>query len=123
MYYSCRKCYHAVFWSTFSDLSREINDAAVPVQSEDKNGTLQTGMTEARSRMRSRTSFPARIHPGTDREQEKSLLSGIDLNALFTKVTSQDLIIFSRQLATLVSAGVPFLSVSARSSDKQKIPN
>jgi type II secretory pathway component PulF len=43
-------------------------------------------------------------------EQEQSLLSGIDLNALFNKVTSQDLIVFSRQLATLVNAGIPFLS-------------
>jgi len=43
-------------------------------------------------------------------EEVQSLLAGIDLNALFNKVASQDLIVFSRQLATLVSAGIPFLS-------------
>lgn len=42
-------------------------------------------------------------------EQAPSRLSGIDLNALFTKVTPQDLIVFSRQLATLMSAGIPFI--------------
>jgi len=80
-------------------------------KARDKDGALHAGTMEARSReavadqMSGQGFIPVLIE-----EQEQSLLSGIDLNALFTKVTSQDLIIFSRQLATLVGAGVPFLS-------------
>jgi len=41
-------------------------------------------------------------------EQEPARLSGIDIGALFSRVTPQDLI-FSRQLSTLMSAGIPFI--------------
>jgi type II secretory pathway component PulF len=42
-------------------------------------------------------------------EERKQPIPGSGLLSVFSRVTPQDLIVFSRQLATLVSAGIPFL--------------
>lgn len=80
-------------------------------KARDKDGALHTGALEARGKEAIADLLSGQgFIPVLIEEQEQSLLSGIDLNALFAKVTSQDLIVFSRQLSTLVSAGIPFLS-------------
>jgi type II secretory pathway component PulF len=80
-------------------------------KARDKDGALHTGAMEARGKETVADQLSGQgFLPVLIEEQEQSLLSGIDLNALFNKVTSQDLIVFSRQLATLVNAGIPFLS-------------
>jgi type II secretory pathway component PulF len=42
-------------------------------------------------------------------EERKQPIPGSGFLSVFSRVTPQDLIVFSRQLATLVSAGIPFL--------------
>ncbi len=80
-------------------------------KARDKDGVLHTGAMEARGKEAVADQLSGQgFIPVLIEEQEQSLLSGIDFNALFNKVASQDLIVFSRQLATLVSAGIPFLS-------------
>lgn len=80
-------------------------------KARDKDGALHTGTMESgrREAVADQLSGQGFI-PVLIEEEVQSLLAGIDLHALFNKVTSQDLIVFSRQLATLVSAGIPFLS-------------
>jgi type II secretory pathway component PulF len=79
-------------------------------KARDKNGALQAGMMEARSRdvvgdqLSTKGFIPVLIEEQAETWQLPEVLSG------FNRVKAQDLIVFSRQLATLVSAGVPFLS-------------
>jgi len=78
-------------------------------KARDKNGVVQTGTMEARSRdavadqLSGMGFIPVLIDELVQTWQLPDLLSS------FSRVKSQDLIVFSRQLATLVSAGVPFL--------------
>ena len=78
-------------------------------KARDKNGVVQTGTMEARSRdavadqLSGKGFIPVLIDEQVQAWQLPDLFSG------FSRVKSQDLIVFSRQLATLVSAGVPFL--------------
>ncbi len=79
-------------------------------RARDKDGALHTGTMEATRKEGVADQLSGMGHiPVLIEEQEQGRLSGIDLGALFTRVTSQDLIIFSRQLATLMSAGIPFI--------------
>ena len=80
-------------------------------KARDKDGALHTGSMESgrREAVADQLSGQGFI-PVLIEEQGQSLLFGLDFNSLFSRVTPQDLIVFSRQLATLVSAGIPFVS-------------
>ncbi len=79
-------------------------------KARDKEGQLHAGAMEAvrqeavADQLRTMGYIPVQIV-----EQEESLLLRADLFDSFRRVTPQDLIIFSRQLATLLSAGIPFI--------------
>lgn len=79
-------------------------------KARDKDGTVQSGVMEAAKKeavadqLSGMGYIPVRIE-----EQKRSSLDLNDLTLRLTKVTSQDLIVFSRQLSTLMSAGVPFV--------------
>lgn len=69
------------------------------------SGAIEAGKKEAvADQLSSMGYIPVQIE-----EHERSMLLGADILARFSKVPSQVLIIFSRQLATLMSAGVPFI--------------
>ncbi len=79
-------------------------------RARDKDGALHTGTMEAVRKEGVADQLSGMGHiPVLIEEQETARLSVIDLGALFARITSQDLIIFSRQLATLMSAGIPFI--------------
>ena len=84
----------------------------------DKNGALREGSMEAgrREAVADQLSGQGFI-PVLIEEQAESRPGG-DLFAGFTRVKPQDLIVFSRQLATLMSAGVPFIQ-SLTTMEKQ----
>ena len=79
-------------------------------KARDKDGALQSGMMEAAKKdavadqLSSMGYIPVRIE-----EQARSRFDVNDLMQRLQKVTSQDLIVFSRQLSTLMGAGVPFV--------------
>ncbi len=79
-------------------------------RARDKDGALRTGTMEAARKegVADQLSGMGYI-PVMIEEQGQAQSSGLDLGALFGKITPQDLIIFSRQLATLMSAGIPFV--------------
>ena len=78
-------------------------------KARDKDGALHEGMMEAgrRDAVGDQLSGQGYI-PVLIEEQTKSLLQS-DFLAGFTRVKPDDLIVFSRQFATLMSAGVPFV--------------
>jgi len=79
-------------------------------RARDKDGALHAGTMEAARKEGVADQLSGMGHiPVLIEEQEPAGVSGIDLGALFVRVTSQDLIIFSRQLSTLTSAGIPFI--------------
>jgi len=79
-------------------------------RARDKDGALHAGSMEAGKKEAVADQLSGMGYlPVQIEEQTPSLMAGIDLNALFARVTPQDLIIFSRQLSTLVSSGVPFI--------------
>jgi type II secretory pathway component PulF len=79
-------------------------------RARDKDGALHAGTMEAVRKEGVADQLAGMGHiPVLIEEQETSPLSGMDLGALFSRVTPQDLIIFSRQLSTLMSAGIPFI--------------
>jgi type II secretory pathway component PulF len=79
-------------------------------RARDKDGALYTGTMEATRKdgVADQLSGMGRI-PVMIEEQAQARLSEVDLGALFSRVRPQDLIIFSRQLSTLMSAGIPFI--------------
>ena len=87
-------------------------------KARDKNGALHTGTMEARGReavadqLSGQGFIPVLIEEHAQSLVRPELLSG------FTRVKSQDIIVFSRQLATLMSAGVPFVQ-SLATMEKQ----
>src|SRR5574341_1406821 len=93
-----------------SDVLKGFTMPLYRYKARDKDGALHRGTMEARSReavadqMSGQGFIPVLIE-----EQQQSMRLP-DLRAAFEGVKSQDLIVFSRQLATLVSAGIPFLS-------------
>ncbi len=79
-------------------------------RARDKDGVLHTGTMEAVRKEGVADQLSGMGHiPVLIEEQEPARLSATDLGALFSRVTPQDLIIFSRQLSTLMSAGIPFI--------------
>ncbi len=79
-------------------------------RARDKDGALHTGTMEASRKENVADQLSGQgFIPVSIEEQEQSQRSDFNLGALFSKVTSQDLIIFSRQLSTLMSAGIPFI--------------
>ena len=77
-------------------------------RARDKDGALHTGTMEAARKEGVADQLSGMGHIPVLIE-EPMRLSGIDLGALFARVTPQDLFIFSRQLATLMSAGIPLI--------------
>ena len=79
-------------------------------KARDKDGVLHTGTMDSgrREAVADQLSGQGFI-PVLIEEETRSLLGPAFFLGL-TRVTPQDLIVFSRQLATLVSAGIPFLS-------------
>lgn len=79
-------------------------------KARDKDGTLHSGNIEAgrKEAVADQLSGMGYI-PVHIEEYTPSVLFQADLLAWRKNVSSQDLIIFSRQLATLMSAGVPFI--------------
>jgi type II secretory pathway component PulF len=79
-------------------------------RARDKEGTLITGMMEAgrkevvADQLSGMGYIPVQIEA-----HEQSQLLPADFLAKFRRVPSHDLIVFSRQLATLLSAGIPFI--------------
>ena len=79
-------------------------------RARDKYGSLFTGVIETANRDAVASQldhlgyFPILIE-----EQKKGFEAG-DFFERFTRISPQDLIIFSRQLATLISAGLPFMT-------------
>ncbi|HWR72263.1 MAG TPA: type II secretion system F family protein, partial [Nitrospirota bacterium] len=76
----------------------------------DKHGKVQTGTVQAAGREAVADQLTgAGYIPVQIQEQEENPLSRPAVMKRFSRVRPYDLIIFSRQLATLVGAGVPFL--------------
>ena len=79
-------------------------------KARDKEGGLQSGLMEAVKKEAVADQLAAAGYiPVLIEEQQRSSVDLNDLLLRFKKVTSQDLIIFSRQLSTLMGAGVPFV--------------
>ncbi len=79
-------------------------------KTRDKDGALHTGTMEARGKEAVADQLSGQgFIPVLIEEEAPSLLKP-DFFLNLTSVKPQDLIVFSRQLATLVSAGIPFLS-------------
>jgi type II secretory pathway component PulF len=93
-------------------------------KARDKEGVLITGNMEAgrKEAVADQLSGMGYI-PVLIEEQEEGLLAAPDLSRWFNKVRSHDLIVFSRQLATLLGAGVPFIqslvSIEKQSENKR----
>jgi len=85
----------------------------VPVylyRARDKFGSLFTGTIETSGRDAVASQLDhLGYHPVSIVEQRPGGGSG-DLFERFTRISPQDLIVFSRQLATLISAGLPFMT-------------
>ena len=78
-------------------------------KARDKEGALHAGMMEARGRDAVADQLAVQgFIPVLIEEHEQSVLR-IESLMRFTRVRPQDLIVFSRQLATLMGAGVPFV--------------
>jgi type II secretory pathway component PulF len=95
-------------------------------KARDKNGTLHEGEMEARGRdavadqLTSQGFIPVLI------AEQKPPLFKAELFTNLTRVKPQDLIVFSRQLATLLSAGVPFvqsLTVMEKQTENPRLKN
>ena len=61
----------------------------------------------ARAKLRRSGIFPTEIM--TDRHTKKSVAEGVSIGELFTRVRIQDISIMTRQMATLVGAGLPIV--------------
>jgi general secretion pathway protein F len=61
----------------------------------------------ARVKLRRSGVFPTDIM--TDRHAKKSVAQGVSIGELFTRIRSQDISIMTRQMATLVGAGLPIV--------------
>ncbi len=78
-------------------------------KARDKEGALHAGVMEARGREAVADQLSSQgFIPVDIKEQAKPILR-TDLFSSFTRIKAQDLIILSRQLETLLSAGVPFI--------------
>lgn len=76
----------------------------------DKDGAVHTGTLEAAREDAAADNLAASgLIPVKIEEYSGRGATGADIRIGLSRVTPQDLIVFSRQLATLVSAGIPFL--------------
>lgn len=78
-------------------------------KARDKNGALHEGVMEARGREAVADQLANQGFIPVDIKEQAQPILRADLFAGFTRIKAQDLIILSRQLATLLSAGVPFI--------------
>ncbi len=79
-------------------------------KARDKAGGLQSGLMDAVKKEAVADQLAASGYiPVLIEEQERSPVDLNDLMLRLKKVTPQDLIVFSRQLSTLMGAGVPFV--------------
>jgi MSHA biogenesis protein MshG len=79
-------------------------------KARDKDGLVRTGAVEAERPETVADQLSAMgLIPVHIEEQAKPPASGPGLSALFTRITPQELILFSRQLATLIGSGIPFI--------------
>jgi len=91
-------------------------------KARDKDGALREGTMEARGREAVADQLVVQgFIPVLIEEQGRPFLSADFLEG-FTRVKPQDLIIFSRQLATLMAAGVPFLQGLATMEKQSENP-
>jgi len=79
-------------------------------KARDKDGALHTGAMEAVRRDTVADQLAGKGFIPVLIEEETQSLLGPDFFQGLTRVKPQDLIVLSRQLSTLVSAGIPFLS-------------
>ncbi len=79
----------------------------------DGTGRIAKGIIDAdsprlaRAKLRRSGIFPTEIM--TDRHTKKSVAEGVSIGELFTRVRIQDISIMTRQMATLVGAGLPIV--------------
>ena len=79
-------------------------------KARDRNGALQEGMMDARGRDAVAEQLSSQdLLPVSIEEQAPAIIQEGALLLRFSRVKHQDIIVFSRQLATLLSAGVPFI--------------
>jgi type II secretory pathway component PulF len=77
-------------------------------RARDRQGALVTGSLEADNRASLEAALDKMgLIPIKVSSAKKALFKGLDLKALFAKVPQNEIILFSRQLATLFGAGVP----------------
>ena len=88
----------------------EVHMPTYRYKARDKEGALHMGTMEARVREAVADQLSGQGFIPVLIEEQQQAMRLPDLRAAFEGVKSQDLIILSRQLATLVGAGVPFLS-------------
>jgi len=88
-------------------------------KARDKEGGLHAGVMDARAKEAVADQLSGQGYiPVLIEEQAPSLLPQFDISKSFGRVKPQDLIIFSRQFATLMSAGIPFIQ-SLTTMEKQ----
>ncbi|MFQ5482112.1 MAG: type II secretion system F family protein [Nitrospinaceae bacterium] len=84
-------------------------------KARDRMGALMTGTMEAANQemvgveLGRQGHFPVAIEPMAEKGGGFSL--NMNLDAYFTKIKIQDLVMFTRQLATLFRAGIPLLNI------------
>lgn len=80
-------------------------------QARDDKGTLRTGTVEAATESDAFDTLKNHgfIVIGIAPEQKKDLLSGLSFLNFLSRVSNKDIVLFSRQLATLIDASVPIV--------------
>jgi len=93
-------------------------------KARDKEGLVRTGAVEAEKPEAVADQLSAMgLIPVHIEEQAKPPASGPGFSALFTRITPQELILFSRQLATLIGSGIPFIQSMTIVEKQMSNPN
>ncbi|MBI3812691.1 MAG: type II secretion system F family protein [Nitrospirae bacterium] len=79
-------------------------------RARDKHGSLFTGTIETSGRDAVASQLDHLGYHPVSIQEERPGLEASEFFRWFTRVSPQDLIVFSRQLATLISAGLPFMT-------------
>ncbi|MBN8550950.1 MAG: type II secretion system inner membrane protein GspF [Deltaproteobacteria bacterium] len=90
---------------------------ALAPNGKERKGTLDAdSLRAARQKLRSQSLFPTELKEGTDAEKAKSR----DIKQYFRtdRVSTKDLAVATRQLATLVAAGLPLVSALQALADQ-----
>jgi MSHA biogenesis protein MshG len=91
-------------------------------KARDRNGTLREGVLDARGKDTVAEQLAGQgLLPVFIAEQTSPPREGISLG-WYSRVQHQDLIVFSRQLATLLSAGVPFIQCLSTAEKQTERP-